>query len=74
MKDMNILDWIAVVLVKVGALNWGLIGLFGFDLVDFIFGRWLVVVRIIYVLVGVAAIYGIVRMATSCKDRKEKND
>jgi len=54
---MSILDWIALVLVIVGGLNWGLVGLFGFDLVAAIFGGMSIISRIIYVLVGLAAIY-----------------
>ncbi len=54
---LNALDWIAVVLVVVGGLNWGLVGLFGYDLVVTIFGDMSVVSKIIYDLVGLAAIY-----------------
>lgn len=53
---MNILRYTAYVLVLIGALNWGLIGLFGFDLVAAIFGDMTVMSRIIYSLVGISAI------------------
>ena len=53
---MNILRYVAYVLVLIGALNWGLIGLFGFDLVGSVFGEMSLVSRIIYSLVGVSAI------------------
>ncbi|MFO7711445.1 MAG: DUF378 domain-containing protein [Candidatus Woesearchaeota archaeon] len=53
----NSLDWIALVLVIVGGLNWGLVGLFQFNLVDFLFGSIALLERVIYVLVGVAALY-----------------
>lgn len=54
--ELNILDWIALVLVIIGGLNWGLVGLFYFDLVGAIFGYgW--ITRIIYMLVGLAALY-----------------
>ncbi|MGM5488039.1 MAG: DUF378 domain-containing protein [Nanobdellota archaeon] len=53
----NSLDWIALVLVIVGGLNWGLVGLFQFNLVEFLFGSVAVVERVIYILVGVAAVY-----------------
>ncbi|NCN86847.1 DUF378 domain-containing protein [archaeon] len=52
------LDTVALILVLIGALNWGLVGIFSFDLVAGIFGAMSVVSRIIYSLVGVAAIYG----------------
>ena len=57
----NTWDWIALVLLVVGGLNWGLVGAFEFDLVATIFGAMTVVSKIVYVLVGVAAIYGIFR-------------
>lgn len=53
---MNILKAIAYVLTIIGALNWGLIGLFGFNLVAAIFGDMTVLARIIYALVGVGAV------------------
>jgi len=53
---MNILRYTAYALVLIGALNWGLIGLFGFDLVAAIFGDMTVMSRIIYSLVGISAI------------------
>ena len=51
------LDWLALILVIVGGLNWGLVGLFGFDLVAAIFGVMSVLSRIVYILVGLAALY-----------------
>ena len=47
---------VAWVLVWVGAINWGLIGAFQFDLVQMVFQSWPSVVRIMYVLVGLSAI------------------
>ncbi|NIT36415.1 MAG: DUF378 domain-containing protein [candidate division Zixibacteria bacterium] len=60
MKGLNALDWIALILVIIGGLNWGLVGLFKFDLVKTIFSWANFIARIIYVLVGLAAIYMIV--------------
>ncbi|NLK94655.1 MAG: DUF378 domain-containing protein [Clostridiales bacterium] len=56
---MKILDSVALVLVIIGAINWGLIGLFKFDLILSIFGDMSVISRIIYTLVGLAGIYAI---------------
>lgn len=53
---MNILKYVAYALVIIGALNWGLVGLFRFDLVAAIFGDMSILSRIIYSLVGVSAI------------------
>ena len=53
-------DTIALILVIIGALNWGLVGLFNFDLVAAIFGgQNAILSRIIYTLVGLAGLYAI---------------
>ncbi len=57
MNKLNAFDWLALVLVIVGGLNWGLVGIFKFDLVATIFGDMSVLSRIVYALVGVAAVY-----------------
>ncbi len=51
------LDWIALILAIIGGLNWGLVGAFNFDLVAAIFGAGSAISRIIYILVGLAALY-----------------
>lgn len=56
MQKLNVLDWISMVLLIIGGLNWGLVGAFGFDLVATIFGDMSVLSRVVYVLVGLAAI------------------
>jgi uncharacterized membrane protein YuzA (DUF378 family) len=50
-------DWLAFILVIVGGLNWGLVGLLDFDLVAAIFGKMSALSRIVYILVGLAAVY-----------------
>ena len=55
--EKNTLDWIALVLVIIGGLNWGLVGLFSFNLVDAILGGIPILARIVYVLVGLSAAY-----------------
>ena len=57
MKNLSALDLIALVLVIVGGLNWGLVGLFSFDLVATIFGDMSMLSRIVYSLVGLSAVY-----------------
>jgi len=59
MAEKSILDWIALVLVIVGGLNWGLVGLLNFDLVNAIFGSVPILQKAVYVLVGLAAVYTI---------------
>lgn len=56
MKYINI---IALTLVIIGAINWLLVGLFEFNLVDAIFGSLSVLTRIIYILVGIAGLWSI---------------
>ena len=54
---LNSIDWIAYVLTIIGGLNWGLVGAFKYNLVDSIFGVESALSRIIYVLVGLSAVY-----------------
>lgn len=57
---MKTLDYIALILVVVGAINWGLIGFFEFDLVATLFGGVdTILSRIVYSLVGIAGLYAI---------------
>jgi len=60
MKKMNAIDWIALVLLIVGGLNWGLVGILKLDLVDKILGSIPVLATIVYVLVGLSAVYVLV--------------
>ncbi len=59
MKRTGKIDWIALILVIIGGINWGLVGIFKFNLVEFLFAESLVA-NIIYTLVGISAIYTIV--------------
>lgn len=56
---MKVIDTIALILVIIGAINWGLIGFFGFNLVDAIFGAMSAISRIIYILVGISGLWSI---------------
>ncbi len=56
---MKVIDKIALVLIIIGAINWGLIGIFNFNLVATIFGDMTILSRIIYGLVGISGIWGI---------------
>jgi uncharacterized membrane protein YuzA (DUF378 family) len=70
MKNLKFIDNLSVILVLVGALCWGLIGVFNFDLIGSIFNSedaMSPLTRIIYVLVGLSAVYRIVLWA---KNRK----
>ena len=56
---MKIIDKVALILIIIGAINWGLIGLFRFNLVELIFGDMTVLARIVYSLVGISGLLGI---------------
>ena len=56
---MKIIDKIALLWIIIGAINWGLVGLFNFNLVDTIFGTATLISRIIYILVGISGLWGI---------------
>lgn len=56
---MKTLDIISLILVVIGAINWGLIGFFGFNLVDSLFGTMSSFSRIVYALVGIAGLYSL---------------
>lgn len=56
---MKVIDTIALVLIIIGAINWGLVGIFNFNLVEAIFGGISVITRIIYILVGISGLWGI---------------
>jgi len=62
---LNALDWIALVLMIVGSVNWGLVGVLNLDLVAAIFGTMTPAARVVYALVGLAGIYGIL-LAAKC--------
>lgn len=58
---MKLLDMIAWILLVIGGLNWGLVGVFHFNLVDAIFTAGSTIGTIVYALVGLSAIYAIFR-------------
>lgn len=65
---MHIIKIITYILVIIGALNWGLVGIFNFDLVRTIFGEMTLISRIIYGLIGVSAI---IYLLTSYNDLRD---
>lgn len=64
---MKALHMIAYALVIIGALNWGLVGFFNFDLVAKTFGEMSVVSKVVYDIVGLAAIIEVVTHRSACK-------
>lgn len=56
---MKIIDNIALILVIIGAIVWGLIGIFNFNLVEALFGKMSIISRVIYTLVGISGLWTI---------------
>lgn len=67
MKGMKTLDVVVWTLLAIGGLNWGLVGVFSFDLVAAILGEMSILSRIVYILVGLSAVYDIVAIKTIWK-------
>ena len=59
------LNILTLILLAVGGLNWGLVGAFNFDLVAALFGEMSVLSRLVYVVVGLSAIYQLVTLSRS---------
>lgn len=68
---MNGLDWLAYVLVIIGGLNWGLVGLFDFNLVTELFGDDSALSNIVFILVGLSALYLVYTGAKLAQRAKE---
>jgi uncharacterized membrane protein YuzA (DUF378 family) len=68
---MRVLDTLALLLVVIGAVNWGLIGFFNFNLVSALFGEMTTFTRVIYALVGIAGLYSLSFLG---RDRHYDND
>ncbi len=69
---MKTLDVTALILVIIGAINWGLIGFFRFDLVAALFGEMTAFTRVIYALVGIAGLYAISFLGKNRETREVK--
>lgn len=67
---MQTLQKIALVFTIIGALNWGLIGIFDFNLVDAIFGDGSLLSRLVYTIVGIAGLINIGLLFTEYKEHK----
>jgi len=68
MNTLTLVDWIALILVIVGGVNWGLVGILNVDLVATLFGDMSTLSRVVYALVGLSAVY---LAATSMKLAKK---
>jgi uncharacterized membrane protein YuzA (DUF378 family) len=67
---MRVINQLTLFLVIVGGLNWGLVGLFGFDLVAALFGEMSALSRVVYVLVGASALCQLIPLIRSFSAEK----
>jgi len=67
---MSALDYLAMALLIVGGLNWGMVGLFNVDMVATLFGPGSSLTRIVYVLVGIAALYSFYTTAKMASSKR----
>ena len=56
---LNFADWVALILLIIGGINWGLVGLMNLDVVASVFGAGSTMARVVYVLVGLAGLWAI---------------
>ena len=68
---MNVLEKIALVFTIIGGLNWGLVGIFDYNLVEAIFGVGSVVTRIVYIVVAVSSIINILLLFLPLSENTE---
>lgn len=67
METRKVIHMVAFILVIVGGINWGLFGAFGLDLIEVLFGGLPTIAELLYILVGVAAVYLAVTHRSDCK-------
>ncbi len=65
--DKKTLHMVAFLLVIVGALNWGLVGLFGINLVNSLLSFMPVLEKVVYILVGISAVYIVIGHKDDCR-------
>lgn len=69
--NMNKFDYVAWVLIVIGGLNWGLVGVFEFNLVDALFGEGSGLAKTVYILVGLAALYSLLSVVAKAGKAKK---
>lgn len=75
---MRLLNFVALILILLGAINWGLWGFFQFDLVGFLFGSSMsMLARLVYCLIGLAGLWGLTFLgrcrSMGCNHRHHKH-
>ena len=69
---MKVINYIVLIISIIGCVNWGLIGLFDFNLVDMLFGTGSILSRAVYILVGICGIYQLSFFSSLNNERKER--
>ena len=69
-RRLGAFDWLAMVLMIIGGINWGLVGLMNIDLVAVVFGDGTTAARVVYALVGLAALYSIYTLSRLASDNQ----
>lgn len=69
-STMSALDYIAMALLIVGGLNWAMVGLFDVDMVAVLFGPGSMLTRVVYMLVGLAALYSLYTIAKMARSKQ----
>lgn len=64
---MKLLHMVTFLLTVVGAVNWGLVGLLDLNLVQVLLGQWMMLEKVVYVLVGLSAVYTLATHLGMCK-------
>lgn len=71
MTRLTWLDWVAIALIIIGGINWGLVGFFRFDLVAALLGDMSALSRLVYALVGIAALVFLIWMVPRLSRSRE---
>ena len=69
-RRLGAFDWLAMVLMVIGGINWGLVGLMNIDLVAAVFGDGTMAARAVYAAVGLAALYSIYTLSRMASDNQ----
>lgn len=69
-RRLGAFDWLAMVLMVVGGINWGLVGVMNIDLVAAVFGEGTTAARVVYAAVGLAALYSIYTLSRMASDNQ----
>lgn len=73
--DKNTVHIVTFSLMMIGAINWGLVGLFGLNLVEMLFSAWPALIKLVYITIGISAVYVFAThkdICTICREAMKK--